>query len=65
MKVCKFCGTPMHSEFETNSQDSHRRKGFHHCPNCTAVCDDDITKKGNSVVVHYERWFNPQTKEFE
>ena len=65
MKLCKYCGSVMQSEYETNASNSHRRKGFHVCPTCKAVCDDDITEKGNNVTTHSERWFNPKTNEFE
>ena len=65
MKLCKYCNSVMMSEYETKSHNSYRRKGFHTCPKCKAVCDDDITQKKNDVIVHSERWFNPTTKEFE
>ena len=65
MKLCKYCNSVMMSEYETKTHNSYRRKGFHTCPKCKAVCDDDITQKKNDVIVQSERWFNPTTKEFE
>ena len=65
MKLCKYCHSVMVSEYETNRFDHYRRKGFHQCPKCGAICDDDVTEKKSEVVVHEERWYNPETKEFE
>ena len=65
MKLCKYCQSVMRSDYETNPRNNRRRKGFHVCPKCKAVCDDDVTEKKNEIIVHYERWYNPVTKKFE
>ena len=65
MKFCKYCNSIMQSEYETNSQGHHRYKEFHTCPNCEALCDEEVIeyKKGKRTLS--EQWFNPTTKEFE
>ncbi len=59
MKFCKYCNSVMESEYESNRYDNHRYKGFHTCPKCGALCDDDVTERGQNQIVHMERWFNP------
>lgn len=65
MKICKYCHSKMQSEFETNRQNSHRYKGFHVCPKCKAVCEEEVTKNGKKIQIHSVRWFNPETKKYE
>jgi len=55
----------MMSEYETNAQNSHRYKGFHTCPKCGAVCDDEVLENKKDKPILKERWYNPSTKEFE
>ena len=62
MKICKYCRTVMDSEYETNPNNTHRYKGYHTCPSCGALCDDDVTEKGNQRIVHSEKWFSPDEK---
>ena len=65
MKICKYCNSVMISEYETNRNDSHRFFGFHVCPKCRAVFEEDVTEKNSKRIIHMERWFNPSTKQFE
>lgn len=65
MKLCRYCYTMMQSTYETDAHNVHRQKGFHVCPKCQSICDDDITEKKGVRKVHSERWFNGKTKEFE
>lgn len=65
MKICKYCHSEMMSEYETNSQNHRRYKGFHICPKCKAVYEEDVTKNKNEYIIHSQRWYNPETKKFE
>lgn len=65
MKTCRYCFSTMHSEYETNARDFHRYKVFHFCPKCGAICDEDVTEKNGTRVVHEEHWYAPDTKGFE
>lgn len=65
MKFCKYCHTVMESEYMTHPSNSHRYKGFHTCPQCGALCDDDVTERGQNKTVHSEMWIPPERKEGE
>ena len=65
MKLCKYCNALMMSEYETNAKNSHRYKGFHTCPKCGAVCDDEVLENKKDKPILKERWYNPSIKEFE
>ncbi len=50
----------MQSEYQTNPHNTRRYKGFHTCPKCGALCDDDVTERGQNRIIHMERWFSPE-----
>lgn len=52
----------MLSEYQTNSHNSHRYKGFYTCPKCGALCDEDVTEKGQNSITHSEKWYEGNTK---
>lgn len=65
MKFCKYCGSEMFGEFETNAKNNHQFKAFYTCFKCNALCDGEYleNKKGKRTIS--EKWWNPDTKEFE
>lgn len=63
MRICKFCNNSMLSEYET--KPNNRYFEFSVCPNCKAVYECNVAKKGKEQVIESARWYNPQSKEFE
>lgn len=53
----------MIAEYETG-MNSKSYTAFHICTECKAVCDEKVVVfRGRTE--RNERWFNPQTKEYE
>lgn len=65
MKFCRYCGSEMLGEFETNSQNSQKFKAFYNCPKCGSFCDGEYWESKKEKRTINEKWLNPKTKEFE
>lgn len=63
MKLCKYCNSIMMGEFESG-RNSKSYTAFYNCTTCKAMCDEKVVAlRGRTE--RKERWFNPQTKEYE
>lgn len=65
MKLCKYCQTSMQGECETNPHNTRRFTGFYVCPACKAICEEDVEQREQSVRRRFERWWNPETKNWD
>lgn len=65
MKFCRYCGSEMLGEFETNSQNSQKFKAFYICPKCHSTCDGEYSESKKEERTINEKWWNPMTNEIE
>jgi len=65
MKICKYCNNTMFGGGFETGRNSKSYTASYNCPKCKAVCDEKVEVHKGRPPKRKERWFNPETNEFE